>query len=279
MIYQTADFKRLSNLLAHCYILARVGYLLELWIRAEIPRQTAVADDATLVELYDLPAKRNSRSVILAPGWKLELGRMTIHTPQLHLEGFPRVILQAGDRILVDGSSGAGKTSLLQIFAGIRYPDAINLRLFNGSDSRKISGFDALTTNILFVHQDRAIIIGQVARVIAGKNPNLGVLQRTLDIMKLSQLRDNEVSRLRPSQQALVLIATNVYRAMCENYPILIFDEIDRLLNDDISQTVVRTLLEVFNDRLIIMVTHRDKLKGLFNRRLVIENNVITCGV
>jgi hypothetical protein len=57
MIYQTADFSRLSNLLAHCYILARVGYLLELWIRAEVPRQTAISDNSTLVELYNLPVK------------------------------------------------------------------------------------------------------------------------------------------------------------------------------------------------------------------------------
>lgn len=57
MIYQTADFSRLSNLLAQCYILARVGYLLELWIRAEVPRQTAISDNNTLVELYNLPEK------------------------------------------------------------------------------------------------------------------------------------------------------------------------------------------------------------------------------
>lgn len=55
MIYQTADFRRLSNLLAHCYILAKVGYLLELWIRAEVPRQTAIADNIILEELYNLP--------------------------------------------------------------------------------------------------------------------------------------------------------------------------------------------------------------------------------
>jgi len=60
------------------------------------------------------------------------------------------------------------------------------------------------------------------------------------------------------------------------NYNILLFDEIDENLNDQLAQEICNNLRDIFKDKIILYITHNEKVKKLFSKKFLVTKGLIT---
>jgi molybdate transport system ATP-binding protein len=171
------------------------------------------------------------------------------------------------------GASGAGKTSLLDVIAGLRKPIAGSITLNDTifSDGRK--HLLPRRRGIGYVPQENALF----PHFSVLKNVRYGVTRhddqherRILDILEIARLTDRSVASLSGGEQKRVALA----RALLSSPRLLLLDEplagVDHALRDRVA-----TLLELIRDELrvpMLYVTHDPtELVRLAGETLVLE--------
>lgn len=165
------------------------------------------------------------------------------------------------------GASGSGKTTLLNLLAGFdsQYEGEITL----GSTSISQMNADSLCKyrrdNIGFVFQDYHLLVGytalenvMLALELTGENQELGrkkaaaLLERLGIPDKVNQKTEN----LSGGQKQRVAIA----RALINNPQILFADEPTGALDRTTSTEIMTLLKEISKDRLVVVITHDQKI-------------------
>lgn len=167
------------------------------------------------------------------------------------------------------GPSGAGKTSLLEVIAGLRMPHAGTIE-WNG---RTISELPPRLRRIGYVPQDDALF------------PHLSVRQNifygakesndtVIDILEIAHLMDRGVARLSGGERKRVALA----RALLSRPEVLLLDEpltgVDVALRDRVLEYLVR----VHNELALptIYVTHQmDEVRAMCDEIVVMERGRI----
>lgn len=187
------------------------------------------------------------------------------------------VTLEPGDRLLVEGESGAGKTSLAQ--ALVRFVDIDGGYLIDGmpaermpqDEVRRIVGLseqtpylfdETIRQNLLFAKDDAddAQLLDVLRRVgldswVAGRG---GLDARVGE-------RGSLVSGGQAQRIALA-------RALLHDFPVLVLDEPTANVEADLADTLVRDLVAAAgNQRTVILISHTDVPAGLFSRRLTLQ--------
>lgn len=187
------------------------------------------------------------------------------------------VTLEPGDRLLVEGESGAGKTSLAQ--ALVRFVDIDGGYLIDGvpaermpqDEVRRIVGLseqtpylfdETIRQNLLFAKDDAddAQLLDVLRRVgldswVAGRG---GLDARVGE-------RGSLVSGGQAQRIALA-------RALLHDFPVLVLDEPTANVEADLADTLVRDLVAAAgNQRTVILISHTDVPAGLFSRRLTLR--------
>lgn len=165
---------------------------------------------------------------------------------------------QTGDFLVISGQSGAGKTSLLRMIAGLMNPDSGNIH-FNQE-----IWFDT-KTNIIPQQRDCGLVFQQYALF-----PNMTVegnlkyalkrgqsesdIEELLDIMEIYGLRDQKPPKLSGGQQQRVALA----RTLVQKPKLLLLDESLSALDRAMRIKLQEYLKKVHNkyELTTIMVTH-----------------------
>jgi ATP-binding cassette subfamily C protein CydC len=187
------------------------------------------------------------------------------------------VTLEPGDRLLVEGESGAGKTSLAQ--ALVRFVDVDGDYLIDGvpaqrmpqDEVRRIVGLseqtpylfdETIRQNLLFAKDD------------ADDAQLLDVLRRVgLDSWVAARggldARVGERGSLVSGGQAQRIALA---RALLHDFPVLVLDEPTANVEADLADALVRDLVAAAGDRrTVILISHTDVPAGLFSRRLTLR--------
>ncbi|MCC5854921.1 MAG: ABC transporter ATP-binding protein [Idiomarina sp.] len=211
--------------------------------------------------------------------------RWQTHDPwQLTVES---LALKTGEHLFVLGSSGSGKTTFLNLIAGMMPPT---------SGKIEIAGQDLTTMSAAARDRVRAEHIGlifQQLNLIPYLTPLENVLlparfsgrlsaeteQRALDLLQTLGLDVNTIQRpaaqLSVGQQQRVAIA----RALLLKPPLLIADEPTSALDADNRDGFMQLLLDEANryGTTVIFVSHDQALRSFFSRSLDMKN--IAAGV
>ena len=111
------------------------------------------------------------------------------------------------------------------------------------------------------------------------KNSNVELIEYSLLASKIShRLNTNEfidIETLSGGERIRLLIARIIYAVKTKNYNILLFDEIDENLNDKLAVEVCQNLREIFKDKIILYVTHNEKVKELFDKKIFVKKGQI----
>jgi ATP-binding cassette subfamily C protein CydC len=189
------------------------------------------------------------------------------------------VTLEPGDRLLVEGESGAGKTSLAQ--ALVRFVDVDGGYLIYGvpaqrmpqDEVRRIVGLseqtpylfdETIRQNLLFAKDD------------ADDAQLLDVLRRVgLDSWVAARgglgARVGERGSLVSGGQAQRIALA---RALLHDFPVLVLDEPTANVEADLADALVRDLVAAAGDRrTVILISHTDVPAGLFSRRLTLRSD------
>ena len=111
------------------------------------------------------------------------------------------------------------------------------------------------------------------------KNINEELIEYSLLASKIAhRLNKNifvDVETLSGGERIRLLIARIIYTVKTKNYNILLFDEIDENLNDKLAIEICNNLKEIFRDKIILYITHNEKVKLLFEKKIFVKNGLI----
>ena len=191
---------------------------------------------------------------------------------------FPDIGLKRGQRLLISGFSGCGKTTLLSLIAG-----ALKLQ----AGDIKFDGINYSTMSPLLLDQFRADHIGYIFQTLnlipflsVSENIALGVRFSQSRKSKVSNLNQEvvrlvsslglerealkiPVSRLSVGQQQRVAAA----RALIGKPDLILADEPTSALDSDTTKKFLNEVMETFdsNKQAIIMVSHDESIAPYFD--------------
>jgi molybdate transport system ATP-binding protein len=201
---------------------------------------------------------------------------------RLSLAGFSLEIDSVFDRPItgIFGPSGAGKTSLLDLIAGLRQPQTGTVQLdgtvlFDGAPRRNLP---PRFRRIGYVPQDLALfphvnVRANLAYGYRGQSSESGLvtLDHVAEVMEITPLLDRRVTNLSGGEQQRVAFA----RAILSGPRVLLLDEPMSSLDSRLKQRLIPFLLRIRDEFRIplIYVTHdASELTALCDEVLVLDN-------
>lgn len=188
---------------------------------------------------------------------------------------FPDISCKAGEAVLVTGSSGKGKTTLLHLLAGILRPSAgaivVNETDITKLKDRRLDKFRGQHIGIVFQQPHFIASLSVVENMLLAPYFSDTAIKKDKVTGLLSQLQVAEQAGKKPStlsqgQQQRVSIA----RALMNNPQLILADEPTSSLDDEncaIVATLLKEQAQMANAALVI-VTHDQRLKSIFNRTI-----------
>ena len=191
---------------------------------------------------------------------------------------FPDIGLKRGQRLLISGFSGCGKTTLLSLIAG-----ALKLQ----AGDIKFDGINYSTMSSLLLDQFRADHIGYIFQTLnlipflsVSENIALGVRfsqSRKSKVSNLSQEVERLVSSLGLEREALKIPVSRLSvgqqqrvaaaRALIGKPDLILADEPTSALDSDTTKKFLNEVMETFdsNKQAIIMVSHDASIAPYFD--------------
>lgn len=182
------------------------------------------------------------------------------------------LVIANNDHILITGKSGSGKTSLLYLLKGILNPERIKVI----PDLK-----DIVPQTYLTLPNHKSLYSGKLYDIISNysKEPNEELIKVSLELAKINnKLNKNtfvDIEQLSSGEKIRLLVARIIYTIKIKDYKILLFDEIDENLNDEVAVEIAKNLREVFSDKIILYITHNEKVKKVFNKKIEVKAGVI----
>ncbi|MFM1877444.1 MAG: sulfate/thiosulfate import ATP-binding protein CysA [Bacteroidota bacterium] len=188
--------------------------------------------------------------------------------------------INSGERVALYGSSGAGKTSVLRMLAGLMKPDSGAIEVGGASwfDSDRKFHLNPGKRGLGFVFQDYALFPNMTVlenlEFAQGPDKSGMILQELLDVMELGELRNSKPGSLSGGQQQRAALA----RALAGNPDILLLDEPFTALHAEMRIRLSEYLLQIHkkSNLTVILITH--ELGDIFricDRVMVLERGKI----
>ncbi|MGR3540283.1 MAG: ABC transporter ATP-binding protein [Hasllibacter sp.] len=250
-------------------------------LRSGVPPLNAIADD--LLDVSDLTPLQTAppRPLTFSRDIALEgIGFRHEGADAPALEGID-LVLPKGGSLGVVGTTGAGKSTLMDVFLGLLKPEAGRILV----DGREV-GADAMRAwqaNMGYVPQDIFLAAGSVAENVAFSMPAQQIdRDRVVTCARMAQLDDfvreqlpegydtsvgERGVRLSGGQRQRVGIA----RALYHDPEVLVFDEATSALDPVTERAVVETIAALGGTKTMLIVAHRlDTIRDC-DRILVLE--------
>jgi len=188
--------------------------------------------------------------------------------------------IKKGDHICVYGDSGTGKSSLIDIILGLKQPTKGNIFVDgNKIDFKK----DSWSSTISYVPQEIYLldmsIVENIALGVDRKFINYDLIYKSLKISQLEKFVESLPSKLDTitGEKGIQLSGgqkqrLGIARAIYRNAEILILDEATNALDVDVEKDLIKNLLLEFNDKILVMITHKLDLLTYFKRVVRIKN-------
>lgn len=200
-----------------------------------------------MIEITDLLLCYGNQTALNLPSWKVA----------------------PNTRTLILGSSGSGKSSLLQLIAGLQVPSkgrilvaGVELNLLSAAKRdifrRGRIGFIFQRLHLLdALSVEDNLLLAQHLSAQRINRDNAALLLKRLGVASLANRSPHELSL---GQAQRVAIA----RALATNPPIVLADEPTAALDDENAVKFIDLLLEVTSDKTLIVATHDNRIKNSF---------------
>lgn len=189
--------------------------------------------------------------------------------------------IQHAELVTLFGASGAGKTTILRMLAGLTLPDNGNITVANETwlDTSKKINLAPQKRKIGFVFQDYALFpnmsVRQNLMFPLEKNEPASLVEELMDIMDLSQLQHRKPNTLSGGQQQRVAVA----RALVRKPEILLLDEplsaIDLSMRNKLQDHIIK-IHRQYNLTAILVSHDLNEIQKMANRVIVIDKGKIT---
>ena len=189
--------------------------------------------------------------------------------------------IKFGEKVAITGPSGSGKTTFLDILMGITKPNEGKVLIDNKSLTS--SHLRSWRSQIGYVPQGNYLLNTSVEENISfGRELNKTKVEKSLKLANLD--RDpffHSSDRVKIGEGGIQLSGGQkqrlmISRASYENPSLIILDEPTSALDSETEERVMTEIFKSFNDKTIIIVSHREEaIKGC-DKYLRIENGQFT---
>ena len=187
--------------------------------------------------------------------------------------------IQKGELIAIYGESGAGKTSILRMLAGLLTPDKGTIIVNNHTwFTTKKTHLKPQDRKIGFVFQDFALFPNMSVRenllFALDKGQNTNIVEELINVIELTELQHAKPNQLSGGQKQRVALA----RALVQKPEILLLDEPLSGLDSTMRSKLQNYLLLIHKKYSLttIIVSHSaSEIVKLCNRVLVLKNGKI----
>lgn len=180
--------------------------------------------------------------------------------------------LRKGDIVYLQAETGTGKSSLVKALVGF---SAVSGVYINNVPLESINLPD-LRGKVSYVSQQSSVINGSLRdNIFLGESEERETEVTRLPFfrkfVKAGRLKDMEISsggaNLSGGDKQKIMLA----RLFLENPDVLILDEVTSSMDDASTDLVFDEILRKFSDRIILMISHNERVKKYANRHFVIE--------
>lgn len=186
---------------------------------------------------------------------------------------------RVGECTSIVGPSGCGKSTLLRLILGLQSPTG-GVMSINGRNYGDLN-LGALRTQFAVLLQDAHLFAGSIRDIVSEANTSasdfaIQAALRDVDLLHvvdslpsgLDTPIDEAGARFSVGQRARLLLA----RALLSERPVLLLDEPFANLDEDSRRVILQCLEEAKTDRILIVVTHEQALRGLADHVLTVHN-------
>ena len=190
--------------------------------------------------------------------------------------------IAGGSKIAIVGESGSGKTTLARLLTGIYQPTAGRITI-GGHAVKPIESSDVITVGML--SQEIYIFAGTVAENISYGTHNAteedirrtaGAASLAESIQELQNGYDTKLGQrgvgLSGGQKQRLALA----RVLIQNPPIVIFDEPSASLDPENARRFFDTVLHVFHEKTVIVITHDLKNLHWADQVIMLKNGTVS---
>jgi putative ABC transport system ATP-binding protein len=188
---------------------------------------------------------------------------------------FPDIACQQGEHWLILGQSGSGKTTMLNLLAGLRTPASGSIHLnktdYNQLSTAQLDSFRGKNIGIIFqqAHFVKSLDVVSnlaLAQRLAGEKIDRTRIIELLEKLKIKHKLNQKTQRLSVGEQQRVAIA----RALINKPLLILADEPTSALDDQNTETAVQLLKEQAEaaNAILMIVTHDNRLKAQFDKRI-----------
>jgi putative ABC transport system ATP-binding protein len=187
---------------------------------------------------------------------------------------FPNINLKSNEDLLIIGSSGIGKTTLLHLFAGLLNSNSGSIELFgkelNQLSSHQLDRFRKNNIGIVFQrpHFVNSLTVKenlQLAQYIGNKKNNnrIDSILKNLNILDKSNKKTNLLSQGEKQRASIALAIVNSPK-------LILADEPTSSLDDSNCSNVIKLLKKQATEygAQLIVITHDSRLKKHFNKSI-----------
>ncbi len=191
---------------------------------------------------------------------------------------FPDIQLAKEEQLLLIGPSGVGKSTLLQLLAGLRKPNSGELRLGNTQYSslpaRQLDRFRGENIGVVFQrpHFVEALTVEENLKLlqrVARKRPNKQRVSEILAVLGIENKKQVKPQQLSQGEQQRVGLAMALV-----NQPSLILADEPTASLDDSNCEKVLSLLQAEASRSeanLVVITHDRRVKELFGKKIELK--------
>ncbi len=190
---------------------------------------------------------------------------------------FPDIQCGAGEKWLMLGQSGCGKTTLLHLLGGLLRPKAgdvvIGSTTINKLSNTELDKFRGKHVGIIFQrpHFIRALTVSenlQLAQKLAGVTQSKNRIESLLNRLNIGNKINAKPHNLSQGEQQRVAIA----RALVNEPDLILADEPTSALDDKNTEEVIKLLENQAQEEnaTLLIVTHDGRLKNYFEKQILL---------
>lgn len=186
------------------------------------------------------------------------------------------LIITKGDRLLLTGKSGVGKSTLMKLL--LRYFSYSKGKiLINGKNINELN-LNFIRDEITYIGQNEELFKGTIKDNLFLVNSCINDIEKCSSITYLDKLiKNNEIdynylieengNNLSGGERQKIILT----RGLLKFKSVLILDEVFNELPIDEEREILQNIFSSYPDKIIIMISHRNNNKDLFNKNYILK--------